>query len=435
MRWFYRSHRVIADAAVPPTGAVLLIGNHPNDLPDVLTGYLCTDRPVRYLATVSVTESWAARKTYAALDVIPVVRVRDARKLRKSGVDLAAINIGATRSVIEALRRGEVVGAFPQGGVHDTPGIGRLRTGVAQMLLEYLDSGAMGDVTVVPFGVHYDAPSELGSDVVCHVGQPFSLKEWAAQAPLSDDGTRDATALTERLAEALRSVTRNALTWEEAERRDRLVAVWSAASSNDPLAAAPSLAPKAAQVTANTSASHDTVCPQTIADRLGDAVERAGGRSTSAIDHGLLRQGLGLTPSVRYASTLKLALMLPLAALGWLIHAAPWRLVAQMARKLTRERSDFAARSIVPGVFVLLAWYVLLSVVPLSALPMMLWPVWLLGIWTLGPATGDAALWWQRARRAVVLTANVRRLPASERERLRALAASLTLPGSPPADS
>jgi 1-acyl-sn-glycerol-3-phosphate acyltransferase len=49
MRWFYRSHRVVADVAVPPAGAVLLIGNHPNDLPDVLTGYMCTDRPVRYL--------------------------------------------------------------------------------------------------------------------------------------------------------------------------------------------------------------------------------------------------------------------------------------------------------------------------------------------------------------------------------------------------
>ena len=36
LRWFYRETVVVQMGVVPDTGPVLFIGNHPNDIPDVL---------------------------------------------------------------------------------------------------------------------------------------------------------------------------------------------------------------------------------------------------------------------------------------------------------------------------------------------------------------------------------------------------------------
>ena len=55
LRWYYRELHFIGRVRGPNRGPVLLFGNHPNDLPDVLIGFFATDRPVRYVATISAT--------------------------------------------------------------------------------------------------------------------------------------------------------------------------------------------------------------------------------------------------------------------------------------------------------------------------------------------------------------------------------------------
>ena len=92
LRWFYRETVVVQMGVVPDTGPVLFVGNHPNDLPDVLLGLQACPRHVRYLATIAAGAGGAASKGYEAMGVIPVTRVRDARKMRAMGVDMAAVN-------------------------------------------------------------------------------------------------------------------------------------------------------------------------------------------------------------------------------------------------------------------------------------------------------------------------------------------------------
>ena len=53
LRWVYRETVVVPLGRVPDTGPVLFVGNHPNDLPDVLLGLQACPRHVRYLATIS----------------------------------------------------------------------------------------------------------------------------------------------------------------------------------------------------------------------------------------------------------------------------------------------------------------------------------------------------------------------------------------------
>jgi len=344
LRWYYREVRWEGREHIPATGPVLLIGNHPNDLPDVLAGYFTTPRPVRYLATVSVWSDWTARKTYEALDVIPVVRVRDARRLRDSGLDLAQVNAAAAQAVAAAFDAWQVVGAFPEGGVHAGPALGRLRTGVAKMLLDYSDGDAKRDVNVVPFGLHYSDAATPGSDLLVRIGAPFSLRAWL-DAQLADQISPGR--LTDRLREALLSVAPD------------------------------------------------------------HANSVAFNRARPALSWLLLRA--------------------PLAAAGWLINGPVWAMVLGLARRISRDHSERAARAMVPGLFVVAAWYATLTLAWLVMLP---WPygaVTAALLLTLGLRTGDVALGWWRDLRGL------RDAPGSRG--LRREAEPSTLPGSPPADS
>ncbi len=134
--WFYRERHFVGLERIPASGPVLLVGNHPNDLPDVLLGLLATRRDTRYVATAAAATSLAVRWVYDGMRVIPVTRVKDARKLKERGADMASSNRLAFQRVTDALAAGDVVGLFPEGGVHDGPGIGIIRSGVARLALE-----------------------------------------------------------------------------------------------------------------------------------------------------------------------------------------------------------------------------------------------------------------------------------------------------------
>jgi 1-acyl-sn-glycerol-3-phosphate acyltransferase len=425
LRWFYREHRILGRERVPATGPVLLIGNHPNDLPDVIAGLFTTNRPVRYIATVSVTSSAAARWTYEAMGVIPVARVRDARAMKARGVDMVAVNAAAAEVVVQALTDGDVVGVFPEGGVHDVPEIGRLRTGVADMVLRYADADMGNDVCIVPFGLQYEAPRTPGSDVVVQLGEPFSLRAWLQNQPADQAG---ASALTARFREALRSVTRNAATWEEAATRDELLAARAAQlSPRDPLAAVPALVPAAQAIAA--SAHSDGPGPRpvhlrTAAHTLARAVERAGGIGTSAIDHARLLSALDVQTQPAPVPGIVLWMGLPAALIGGVVHGPVFWLVWQLAHRFAKARADVVARTFVPGLYLVVVWYAVCALAAAGGL--MAWgrsPFWALLLLMMLPRFGDLAMGWRAWFRAYRLVAQVRRWSSPERQALRDAAA------------
>lgn len=412
---------------VPATGPVLLIGNHPNDLPDVIAGLFTTDRPVRYIATVSVTSSWVARKSYEVMGVIPVARVRDARKMKAQGVDMTVVNQAAASAVAQALADGDVVGVFPEGGVHDVPEIGRLRTGVASMVLAYLEADAAHDVTVVPFGIQYEAARTPGSDVIVQVGAPFSLREWRSAQPPEQNGP---SAVTACLRESLRAVTRNSASWEEAATRDELLAARAAlASPRDPLGATPALLPEAQALAAQVHSdapSATAVRLQTVARALAGAVEQAGGIGTSALDHARLLYALDVHAHPSPVPGVALWMGLPAAAIGGAVHAPVLWLLWRLAQRLAKSRADVVARAYVPGLYLVLLWYLVLA----SAVAVWLAlagrsPLWAALLLMLLPRFGDLMIGWREWYKAFRFVARVHRWSTPQRQMLREAAAEL----------
>ncbi len=457
LRWLYREVHYLGRDRIPDTGPVLLLGNHPNDLPDVLAGLFTTERHVRYVATLSATVLPLATASYKAMGVIPVMRVRDVRMMRARGVDVAAVNTAAFDTVRRAFAVGEVVAIFPEGGVHDTSALGVPRSGVSKMALLGLDDVLKNDVTVVPFGIQYEAPRTLRSDVMVDIGTPFSLADWRAESA-HQTGRAEEAALTAHLHASLLKVTRNSSSWDHAELRDRLTAVTGvlAVRGDEPLQASVRRvqARCAALVESSESAgragefSDPGAVPtlrvdwQTVADPLGDAVVRAGGIRTSARDTARmldvarapasqstrLPNEAALQVHARWPSIAAIVITAVPAVIGLLLHAPLWFMVLRVAKRMMVVRTDYVAKAILPGLHLIFLGYLILGSLFALGLRAAGWSMWwALALLVVLPRLGDLGLWWRDAVRAMGLRARVRGWSSADRaavvasaERIRA---------------
>jgi 1-acyl-sn-glycerol-3-phosphate acyltransferase len=424
LRWYYRDLSIVGAERIPSAGPVLLIGNHPNDLPDVLIGYLATTRPVRYVATSAAATSVMVRWTYEGLAVIPVTRVRDARKMKARGVDMAAANRVAFQRVTDALAGGDLIGVFPEGGVHAGPGIGPIRSGVAKLALESTVDGSVTGMTVVAIGIQYEAPESPESDVIAMIGEPVSLDDWLASA-----GDRPHAAFTVELRRMLEAVSRTAITATEAAERDRVVAAVGASIAE------PGERPMAAAHRALVSWHRLAQDPDAAASiaALCDQTARAGGRGESAAD---CRRVIDAAVGRGGANLPHLILLAPLATVGLALHAIPFALSRWISGKVSETASDRVARTIVPGLYLMLVWYAVLALLLALALRTssrtspdlaVRWPP-ALAVMTfvlLLPRLGDLAVVWRRELRAFRLERRVRRLSEDERAAIRTSAHTL----------
>ena len=407
---------------IPSTGPVLLVGNHPNDLPDVLLGFLSTPRPVRYVATAAAATSIAVRWMYEGLGVIPVTRVKDARKLRQRGKDMAAANRVAFDRVTHALKADHVVGVYPEGGVYDGPGVGPMRSGVARLALDGSMTGAISGLQVVPIGLQYEMGYEPGSDVLALVGRPMSLDDWLRTAP-----ERPNVAFTIELRRLIEGVSRTAVTVHEAEERERVLAAAGAClaeAGEAPIVAAGRVGK------AWTFLQTDPTATAAVAT-IGATAERAGGRAVSARD---CRRVIDAARGGRKPGVLRLAALAPLALPGLAIHGPVFALIWWLSKRISRLRSDRAARAIVPGLYLMFVWYAILAMTLVLGVKATAWgaawplPLVLLAVAAVVlvlPRLGDLAVGWRHELRAFRLHRRVRRWQESERAAIRASADAL----------
>jgi 1-acyl-sn-glycerol-3-phosphate acyltransferase len=433
LRWCYREVHYMGRRHMPEVRAAFLFGNHPNDLPDVLAGFFVTPRPVRYVATISATTLPLATATYRGLGVIPVTRVRDVRKMRASGIDLREVNRDAFTAVRSALASGEVVGAFPEGGVHDSPFLARFHSGVAKMALNGVDTGADDDVVMVPFGIQYEAPRTPRSDVVVEIGASQSLREWVATRHQASEAV-SASALAHDMHDRLTAVTRNSVTWGDAEVRDRLVAAVAALSAR---AGEPILV-TAARVQRRCSArwwSRPRRRGRTTIQPPG-ARSRSRWRKPSHTRAGFPpRRGTLPDCWMRRVSPIRrrngrrlgwmliaaIPAMLGLVLLGPIMRAVWW-----LGRETATVRTDYMARAILPGLHLILLWHLVVGAsfaLGFRALSLSGW--WAIPVVWLLPRLGDVGLTWRDALRARRLRYRVQTRPAAEREAIHVAAAKL----------
>ena len=122
LRLIYRP-KAIGLENVPGEGPVILASNHVSFV-DSLFIPLLVKRPVVFLGKADYFKSWRTRWFFKAVNVIPV---------RREG---GSASEAAIRTGIDALRRGVVVGIYPEGTRSPDGRLYRGKTGVARMSLE-----------------------------------------------------------------------------------------------------------------------------------------------------------------------------------------------------------------------------------------------------------------------------------------------------------
>lgn len=418
LRWFYREVRLIGAEHIPATGPVLLVGNHPNDLPDVLIAYLATDRPVRFIATSAAATSVLVRWTYEGLGVIPVTRVRDALKLRERGVavDMKEANRQAFAAVTLALNGGALVGIYPEGGVHAGPDIGPMRSGVARVILEGCFDGSIPELSIVPIGVQYESPRGPRSTVCVRIGRPLQMKHWLARNPPKQ------ALFSAELRRLMSEVARTALTDVEADQRDATLAAAGGALADEWAETGPGAVPAVDFACAINEHWRSLVTDPDMAgavESLTEGVRLVGGRPSDSDSYALMlevcRSG-GAHPRSAKASWRGIV-EAPIGALGWAIHAPLWLAAWRLSHRVIEVPSDLAARTIVPGLYLAMLWYVLVTAAVAVLLRAAEWPAWLALLLLVAlPRLGDAGMRWRDAIRDLGMLRRTRALSPSDKD-------------------
>lgn len=215
LRVYYRLHR--AGGAVPRSGPVLLVANHPNSLLDPAMVALAARRPVRFLAKAPLFTDRLVGFLVRGAGSIPVYRKSD-------DPSQVARNEEMFRAVHQALAGGAAVGIFPEGVSHSDPSLAPLKTGAARIALGTLASHNVR-VPIIPIGSVFRDKNVFRSEALVTVGQAIA---WDDLAPDTGGDGHAVRELTQRIDRALRDVTVNLDRWEDAALVELAEAIYAA---------------------------------------------------------------------------------------------------------------------------------------------------------------------------------------------------------------
>lgn len=155
---------------VPAEGAAILAANHLSALDTLLLPVVVKRRKVVFLGKAELFDRWYAAWFFRAVGVIPV--------RRGQGSPTEA----ALRSSVEALRRGQLVGIFPEGTRSPDGRLFRGRTGVARMALQ-------AGVPVIPVAIEGTLQAKTPGRrlprprrVEIRFGRPLDFSRYAGRA-------------------------------------------------------------------------------------------------------------------------------------------------------------------------------------------------------------------------------------------------------------
>lgn len=351
LRIFYQRVEVAGEENVPEGGPLLLVANHVNGLVD----------PVLVLGTLPARPSFLAKSTLWKIPVlnqlldlagaIPVYRRQD------QGVDPSR-NAETFARCYEALAAGGAIALFPEGTSHSHPALQPLKTGAARIVLEAERRFGPLSTRIVPVGLLFDAKGRFRSRALVQVGEPFDpapeVARYNAAGGAEDDddlGAEAVRALTARIDEALRAVTVNYASWDEARLIARAADLFARPELDAPRMR--SLEEGFALRRAFLQGAREL--QQSDPERLAALAEevRAYDRLLRAFD---LRDDQVAArylpqPVLRFVGTtlLRLLIHLPLAAVGTALNLLPYGIVRLIARKARDQPDQQATLKVFPG--------------------------------------------------------------------------------------
>jgi 1-acyl-sn-glycerol-3-phosphate acyltransferase len=334
---------VTGAARIPAGGPLVIAANHHNALVDAMLILAFAPRPVMPLAKAPLFAHPLIGPFLRLVGAVPVYR-------RADGAD-TALNASMFTAAVAALRAGRALLIFPEGVSQPRPRLMPLRTGAARIVLGAAAGGV--PATLLPVGLVFDAPGTFrDAEALVSVGEPVPL-EGAGAA--SESAVR---AVTERLAEAIRARIVEAEDRQTLELLGALERAWRhERGERGPVDPAASLAWR--REVMRRAAALSVEAPERVA-RFRRHLERyAQQLRRSGLTEAQLGRPYTARTVARYTVTnlANLAVMLPLALWGLLVHAVPYVLTDVVARGLRDTDEEAATHKMAVGLVLYpLAW-------------------------------------------------------------------------------
>jgi len=336
---FYRDVEVQGLENVPLRGPAIFVANHGNAIVDPVVLAAALPRLPRFLAKHTLWKNPAVRPLLELAGGLPVYRAVDGSTSR---------NRETFSRIFEELAGGCAIALFPEGISHHEPELQPLRTGAARMALGAAARGA-GPVAIVPVGLTFEDKTRFRSRLLVTVGEPI-----VPEAEDDEDDSDTVRDLTARIDAGLRAVTLNHPSWEAARLVERAAEIY-AGDEERALPGRPALADHFSLRRAfgegfdAARAKH----PERVA-----ALEALAQRYDGMLEALRLRDD-HITASYPWTHVLGyvsdrlwvLALTLPVAALGALIHYIPYRLPGVVAHAVRDTPDQPATYKLLGGFF------------------------------------------------------------------------------------
>jgi len=360
LRWYYADVTFVGIERIPERGPILVVMNHPNALVDVLVAARAVPRRLRFTAKATLFSNPVTSTLFRSVGVLPLRRASD-EAARGEVVDPAR-NAQSFAAVADALARSAAILIFPEGKSHDEPVLAPARTGAARMVLQARESRQVAGIQIVPIGLIFEKKERPRSRIVAIVGDVIDVD------PAVRADSDPVTDLTAAIDAALRSVTLNYSTVDDAERDARIARTLqgvlrfdapSVGSSGDFRARAEiaRLLPTLRRVLLSENAGLKRRA-LTLEAELLDFDQELKAKRISLDDFSIERSATqGGIFVVR--ETLLLLIAAPVALWGWINHLLPFRAALFAGRRARHSAADPAMRTIVAGAAFVLMMYML----------------------------------------------------------------------------
>jgi glycerol-3-phosphate O-acyltransferase/dihydroxyacetone phosphate acyltransferase len=359
LRLFFWRIEVAGVEHLPTRGGAVLVAWHPNALLDPALILAHCPRRVVFGARHGLFAWPGLGALLRRLGTVPIYRPREAE-----GMDDEARK-AANRRSLDALARAVAGGSyatlFPEGTSHDAPHLLELRPGAARLYLRARQLTPPGEAlpVLVPVGLHYDRKHLFGSSALLEFHPPLELPVDLAAPSADSEARRDqARAITALIDRRLSEVIQATESWELYYRMHRLRKLVRAERA---------------------ARAHGSPGPASQRERLlGFSRIRQGYRTlratrpreTAALEERVSRydaelRGLGLEdhdldgpsdPRAARRGLLLLAqavavylLLPPLLVLGFLVNAPLAVGLGALARRIGREKKDYATLKVLLG--------------------------------------------------------------------------------------
>ncbi len=174
--------------------------NHQNALIDTLViTAAVNDRQLSFIARSDIFKKGWIERFMRSVKMIPIFRPRDK-------VDIITQNKATFAEVIKRLHAGDTIKIFPEGNHGAARRIRPLKKGFARMAFKAEEATDFGSgICVVPIGIYFEAPQEVGTDTLIFFGKAIEVKAYKTE--YKNHPAKGIKRLKEDLEKQLQSLT------------------------------------------------------------------------------------------------------------------------------------------------------------------------------------------------------------------------------------